>query len=885
MRKRFVSFGLLLLVYPAFSQLSVPSRRAPNVAPENDLTIQKKLPDDLRGLTLPQPVPLPGLGAPEQQTRPRMGAKRVGITRTAPPNLLRSGRVSRSSAGRQVWAVRLQSAGAGEIRLHFRSFNVDAGQVWLIAAGDPNRPQGVAGPYTGRGVFGDGDFWSAAIASETVAILYVPPAGSEVPAEPPFQVESIGHRWMEAAPEIGPQAQAGGFITTTAAAACNLDVSCYPEYHDIASAVGRYTFVADDGSGVYLCSGALVNTTSGALTPYFLTAHHCVSSESEARSVQVLFNYQTSSCNGDVPFLSGLPSVLGAGYIAGAPFGTGDYAFLQLTGAPSGVLFAGWTTEAPELSAPLTGIHHPHGSWKRIAFGSRIGDSNASIGGQTLPSRFYYQVRWNDGATEPGSSGSPLFNAKQQIVGTLTSGPVIPANLTACDVSPLAGYGRFTNEFELIKDFLDDDPSRPLHARPTPLSFSVVNGNGSLAQNLIVTSVRPDPIVFTIQADQPWVKFPESGTVSLSAPASLAVQVDPQAFPDAGTFNARLTVVADGIAPLRVPVQVVANKATAQVSLSATPNPVVDRPADFQGYNFYFKLTLTETSGSTARLKTLKFDDVDASSAIDSIFGVTTLGPLAVLTSPTLSFRSKPHDALVELGGTDFITGEPFTSLLTLPFVAAPPPAPVVLTSLPATVRRNPDLDAECPWVSYLQLADQHKTRVEITRFLAGAEDLSPQIEKYFGSTHLAPDGMLRARMCWQTLQVPTTMEFEIDGTDEAGAAVTAKATASFGGIPQNPDSLTVTPDSVALSASRNRAQVSITVKSTATAWSAVLFYPGKGGWATVNPSSGTGSTRLIISASDTGLADGTYQAVLSILAVDAVPQIVNIPVTFQLGN
>jgi hypothetical protein len=64
-----------------------------------------------------------------------------------------------------------------------------------------------------------------------------------------------------------------------------------------------------------------------------------------------------------------------------------------------------------------------------------------------------------------------------------------------------------------------------------------------------------------------------------------------------------------------------------------------------------------------------------------------------------------------------------------------------------------------------------------------------------------------------------------------------------------------------------------------------VLFYPGKGGWATVNPSSGTGSTRFIISASDSGLADGTYQAVVSILAVDAVPQIVNIPVTFQLGN
>ena len=60
------------------------------------------------------------------------------------------------------------------------------------------------------------------------------------------------------------------------------------------------------------------------------------------------------------------------------------------------------------------------------------------------PARDYYQVAWEKGRTEPGSSGSPLFSGPGVIVGTLTYGPESTV-LTACQINPAVdGYGRFS---------------------------------------------------------------------------------------------------------------------------------------------------------------------------------------------------------------------------------------------------------------------------------------------------------------------------------------------------------------------------------------------------------------------------------------------------------
>lgn len=52
---------------------------------------------------------------------------------------------------------------------------------------------------------------------------------------------------------------------------------------------------------------------------------------------------------------------------------------------------------------------------------------------------FHWRVGWDDGFTEGGSSGSPLFNPNHQVIGQLTGGPFVNCNsITREDY-----YGRF----------------------------------------------------------------------------------------------------------------------------------------------------------------------------------------------------------------------------------------------------------------------------------------------------------------------------------------------------------------------------------------------------------------------------------------------------------
>ena len=74
------------------------------------------------------------------------------------------------------------------MRVEFLSFSAGAGNVWLHD-GDQ-----VAGPYTGRGIYGDGHFWSAAIFSESVVLEYEPAPGESIEPRPPFEIGAIGHR-------------------------------------------------------------------------------------------------------------------------------------------------------------------------------------------------------------------------------------------------------------------------------------------------------------------------------------------------------------------------------------------------------------------------------------------------------------------------------------------------------------------------------------------------------------------------------------------------------------------------------------------------------------------------------------------------------------------
>lgn len=193
--------------------------------------------------------------------------------------------------------------------------------------------------------------------------------------------------------------------------------------------VCRITF--QEGEGGYLCSGALVNNTEFDGTPYFLTANHCISENSVAQTVVAYFNYERDQCNGTT-IVSTNKTLSGAQMLATR--NVSDFALLLLSETPDTSYkpyYAGWSTEdvAPNTSYS---IHHPSGAVKKISTDLDSAISNPyqiNWEGEDLkpnqrvsPANSHWQVVFDVGATETGSSGAPLFNANDKIIGQLHGG-------------------------------------------------------------------------------------------------------------------------------------------------------------------------------------------------------------------------------------------------------------------------------------------------------------------------------------------------------------------------------------------------------------------------------------------------------------------------------
>jgi V8-like Glu-specific endopeptidase len=176
------------------------------------------------------------------------------------------------------------------------------------------------------------------------------------------------------------------------------------------------------GASFYICTGGLVaDTVSTSVIPYFLTAHHCISSSGEASSLETYFDYATtcSSPNCTQPYNNTGETV---GATIKATGSTSDYTLVQLSSTPTtpdGVAtYLGWlsTAVANTNNTPLYRISHPQGSPQ--AYTEGVVDTTKGTCRTLARGNFIYS-RDTLGATEGGSSGSPVVNAAGQIVGQL----------------------------------------------------------------------------------------------------------------------------------------------------------------------------------------------------------------------------------------------------------------------------------------------------------------------------------------------------------------------------------------------------------------------------------------------------------------------------------
>ena len=158
-------------------------------------------------LSLPPPAvaALPPLGPDDLQLlQPQEGQPPViGIHRPLPQGsvaLSFSGGTARTTAegawqaipAGRLWRLRITSPSARAMRVHFRDFAIGAGKLWLYSADGQT-----VGPYTGSGLYGDGNFWSDIVSGDSLTIEYLPdPATTEEAV--PFQIVEISHIWDDA---------------------------------------------------------------------------------------------------------------------------------------------------------------------------------------------------------------------------------------------------------------------------------------------------------------------------------------------------------------------------------------------------------------------------------------------------------------------------------------------------------------------------------------------------------------------------------------------------------------------------------------------------------------------------------------------------------------
>lgn len=333
--------------------------------------------------------------------------------------------------GHRVWRLALAAEGATSLSLRFDTYRVPKGGQMFVYAADGSD---VLGALDHRNMKDWGGLAVGVIATEEIVIEYRQPLGMiEMPELGIDQVVQ-GYRalsgWLQA--DRGPFGNSGQ---------CNINVNC-PEGATWATEKRSVALIVQGGFGV--CTGNLLNNTANDGTPYFLTANHCLGNPG---NWVYYFNHESATCAGNNGPTN--QSISGGTLLVNS--GQSDVALIELSQTPPAgynVQYAGWDASGVTPSSTV-GIHHPSGDVKKICF-----DDDSPTQQNAAGAAVWYINEWELGVTEPGSSGSPLFDQNHRVIGQLYGGSA------ACAGSVNNGqpdwYGRFDVSWGLgLSEYLD----------------------------------------------------------------------------------------------------------------------------------------------------------------------------------------------------------------------------------------------------------------------------------------------------------------------------------------------------------------------------------------------------------------------------------------------
>ena len=340
-------------------------------------------------------------------------------------NLNNSGTWMTTANGSQIWQLLLTCEEALTVNLSFTNTKIPEGNELYVYNPDKSF---ILGSFNENHIY-QGELGTELVPGNTVVVEYFIPLGNEQGA---ININTVTHGYRTAAEFTEKAFGSSG--------SCNMNVNC-PDGDSWVNEKNSTVMLVSGSSG--FCTGALINNTLNDGKPYVLTANHCYSNPT---NWIFRFNWQAENCNnpGSQPSFVSL-----SGATLRSRRTPTDFCLVEITGgltngtvpAAYNPFFAGWDNTGDVPSTTVC-IHHPSGDIKKIAFDDDAASVSQSMGSTEANST--WTVSWDrNTTTEPGSSGSPLFDQNHRIIGQLWGGGASCSDLSAPDY-----YGRVSVSWE-----------------------------------------------------------------------------------------------------------------------------------------------------------------------------------------------------------------------------------------------------------------------------------------------------------------------------------------------------------------------------------------------------------------------------------------------------
>jgi lysyl endopeptidase len=313
----------------------------------------------------------------------------------------------------KIWRLGIKSSGAYSLNIIFSDFELPPNAELYIYSSDR---QNLIGAFTNENNQKSKSFATSPVKGDEVFVELFEPNNVEFSSH--TVIGQVNHDYKNIFNLLNEKGTCCGYNHSDS---CEINSIC-SQYNNWQSEKRSVCRIIINGAGY--CSGALVNNTAQDGTPYFLTANHCYEGYTDlnaaANNTIFYFNYESPTCTNQDG--STAQQISGATYKAN--WAASDFFLLQLNTPPPtyyNAYYSGWDQTNTAASSE-TGIHHPEGDVKKISTSSNAVTSTAYISNTSDNNANHWRIIWTSGVTEPGSSGSPLYNQNHRIVGQLHGG-------------------------------------------------------------------------------------------------------------------------------------------------------------------------------------------------------------------------------------------------------------------------------------------------------------------------------------------------------------------------------------------------------------------------------------------------------------------------------